>query len=96
MKYPIMEEAFDPTLEKLHLLAVVFSQHPHIYDRICLFWGTAEISPYFDGLFMSDRPTPRLGFKIEVLMELQHAISEHVRLFPHLHPEATCPFRAVI
>jgi ankyrin repeat protein len=55
------------------------SKYPRVFERIMLMWGTSELGPYFNGLFVDDRGG-RAGFPAEVMHDILMLSRLHERL----------------
>ncbi len=65
--------------------------HPHILERIELFWGDPELIQYLDSLLLETRKN-RKGFAPEALMELALVKQVHDFLYPSLDTTPFDPF----
>ena len=55
---------------------------PHIVENLKTFWGYEEFYGYVNNLLVTDRD--RVGFPVNVILELDKVVEVHRALFPDL------------
>jgi hypothetical protein len=72
--------------------SIIDVDFPHISKNIITMWGSAECLVYIERTINyshePDRPI-RQGFPLQVIIELQIALNEHMRQFPDIQSDFT-------
>lgn len=66
--------------------SIIDEQFPHIAKKILFLWGSQECVDYIEQDLLHFTPTPerpeRAGFPLQVLLELDIILNEHIKRFP--------------